>query len=202
MTLVLGLDLSLQATGVCLAGNGQIQVSTITTGTSSGHNRRRTILNTIAGLVTSREPDLVVIENLPPHTGKAGATTLIALAELHGIVKFWLEPRVPYTLVHVAHLKQYALGKGSGPGTSKDQVLLAVERRYGGLVQIFTNDEADALVLAAMALHSYGQPLAPVPATHMAGMRKVRWPDLETPPPDASRDLVPGGVTSQARSFQ
>lgn len=187
MTLVLGLDLSLQATGVCLAGHGRIQVSTITTGTSSGHSRRRTILNTIAGLVTGNRPDLVVIEDLPAHAGKASATSIVALAELHGIVKFWLHPRVPYTLVNVVHAKQYALGKGSGAGTSKDQVLLAVERRYGSLIQIFTNDEADALVLAAMALHNYGQPLAPVPVTHTAGMRKVRWPDLPTPGEVAAR---------------
>lgn len=197
---ILALDLSLTCTGVAVARPGQLQVSTITTGTARGHGRQRHILNTIAALLRQHQPDLVVIEDLPAHAGKASATTITALAELHGIVKFYIHPRCPYVLVNVVYAKTYALGKGSGKDTGKEQVLLAVERRYRHLVTITDNNTADAVVLAAMAMHRYGEPLAPVPATHRAAVPRVGWPHPlpVTPPADAGRDPVPAGVNQPA----
>lgn len=40
------------------------------------------------------------------------------------------------------------------------------------------NDEADALVLAAMAHRHLGHPIDELPKTHLAAMDKIRWPGL------------------------
>jgi crossover junction endodeoxyribonuclease RuvC len=190
VTRVLALDLSLTATGLAVADWEHVHTANIDPGRALGQDRLRLILINIAQIVRDARPDVVVIEDLPSHAGKAAGVTLLALAELHGIVKFWLHPRVPYALVNVTHLKLYALGKGSGANTGKEQVLLAVERRYGQLTQVRTNDEADALVLAAMALHHYDKPLIDVPKTHSIALTKVARPALPARP---GHPAAPGG---------
>jgi crossover junction endodeoxyribonuclease RuvC len=86
--------------------------------------------------------------------------------------------KIPCVVVSPSQLKTYALGKGSGKGTDKDWVLAAVVRRYLE-VAIAGNDEADALVLAAMAADHYGHPVVTVPETHRRALATVSWPDLE-----------------------
>jgi crossover junction endodeoxyribonuclease RuvC len=175
VTQVLALDLSLTATGLAVADWDTLATRTITTGSQRGHQRLRTILTDIAATIGTYRPDLVVVEAL--FAGQHAQTT-IALAELHGIVKFWLTPRVPLAVVETQHLKTYAVGRGGGAGTDKDAVLLAVERRYGALTTVANNNEADALVLAAMGLHHYDKPLVDVPKTHAAALCKVAGPAL------------------------
>lgn len=172
---IAGLDLSLVGTGIATQDGGTITTRTIDGRRLDGHKRLQTILTAVAEL---RHYDLVIIENLIVlHSG----TTTLRLAELHGLVKHWLWLRgIPYVLVNNVHVKQYALGKGSGAGTDKDAVLLAVERRYGLLAAVGDNNQADALVLLAMALDQYGTPLVAMPETHRRALAKVSgWPDLE-----------------------
>ena len=84
---------------------------------------------------------------------------------------------VPPTVV-----KKYATGKGGGPDSSKDQVLAAVIRRYPA-VDVTGNDEADALVLAAMGARWAGHPIDdPLPVLQTTAMAKVAWPDHEEVP--------------------
>lgn len=189
---IVALDLALTDTGVAVAdGTGSVDVHTVKTGNARGHQRRQTILNAVADLLTTTGPHVVVAEAL--FAGKY-PQTVIELAKLHGIVEFYLTPRVPLAYpVETQHLKTYAVGKGAGPGTDKDAVLLAVDRRYGHLVQVRNNNESDALVLLAMALHHYGTPLVDVPKTHAVALGRVDWPQLdghrpllETPPPSAA----------------
>lgn len=177
---VAGLDLSLTGTGIAMYDpdprrTSPVATKTVGTARLTGHPRLAEILQQVADL---RECELVVIEDV--WLGIKGDTAL-RLAELHGLVKHWLWLRcIPYVLVQPAQLKLYAVGKGGGKDAGKDQVLLAVERRYGGLTAVTDNNQADALVLLAMALEHYGAPLAPVPAAHVAALAKVDgWPVLE-----------------------
>lgn len=172
---IAGLDLSLTGTGIATLNAGDITTRTIDGKRLDGHRRLQTILTAVGEL---RDYNLVVVEN----TFVAGSgTTTLRLAELHGLVKHWLWLRnIPYVLVNNVHVKQYALGKGSGAGTDKDAVLLAVERRYGLLASVADNNQADALVLLAMALDHYGAPLVGMPETHRRALAKVQgWPDLK-----------------------
>lgn len=172
---IAGVDLSLVGTGIATYAGGDITTRTINGTRLNGHKRLQTILTAVGDL---RHYDLVVIEDL--FVGGSGTTTL-RLAELHGLVKHWLWLRgIPYVLVHNSVLKTYAVGKGGGVGTDKDAVLLAVERRYRHLASVGDNNQADALLLAAVALEHYGAPLADVPAAHKRSLAKVQgWPTLE-----------------------
>lgn len=70
---------------------------------------------------------------------------------------------------------KYATGKGNA---GKDAVLAAVIRRYDGVCLVGGNDEADALILAAMGARHLGHPIErdPLPAANLAAMDSVRWP--------------------------
>lgn len=176
---VAGLDLSLTGTAIATIAGGDITLRTIDGRRLEGHKRLQTILTAVSALL---HYDLVVVED--GFVANSGTTTR-RLAELHGLVKHWLWLRgIPYVLVNPTGVKTYALGKGSGSGTDKDAVILAVERRYGHLVTVGDNNQADALVLAAIALEHYGQPLAAVPETHKRALAKVvGWPALEAAGP-------------------
>lgn len=188
---VAALDLSLTGTGIAYYDSRGIDVSTVDTSRLAGHRRLNEILVAVAAL---RYCNVVVIEDV--FRGLKGDAS-IKLAGLHYLVRHWLWlSRIPYVLVTNAHLKLYAVGKGSGPGTDKDAVLLAVERRYGQLVTIADNNQADAFVLLAMALDHYGHPLAAVPATHRAALSKVGdyldgWPVLDAEPGAAIQTPAP-----------
>lgn len=86
---------------------------------------------------------------------------------------------IPVVEVSPSSVKVYATGKGGGPDASKDSVLAAVIRRYPA-VEVSGNDEADALVLAAMAARHLGFPVEPtLPQTHLRASLAVRWPITE-----------------------
>lgn len=72
-----------------------------------------------------------------------------------------------------SQLKVYATGDGRA---SKPAVRAAVQVRYG--ITCGTDDEADAAVLAAMALDAYGHPLVDVPLVCGRALRSVTWPVL------------------------
>lgn len=84
-----------------------------------------------------------------------------------------------------AHIKIYATGnggtaKGQGPeggAKAKQTVMSSAIYRYGQHVQITVDDEADAVVLAAMAARYMGSPIeSSLPETHLRAMDKVAWP--------------------------
>lgn len=182
---IVALDLSLRATGLAAThdGTGEARLSCRTvappkypSATQMNHRRVKDTIDAVIGAVrpATRKPDLVVIEWLPQFDGK-GDTSLRS-AELHGAIKHWLWSHdVRYVDVFPVHLKQYATGNGNA---KKSEVREAVTARYGGLLHIGTEDEADATCLLAMALHAYGQSLAPVNPTYGRALSAVKWPDL------------------------
>jgi Holliday junction resolvasome RuvABC endonuclease subunit len=67
---------------------------------------------------------------------------------------------------------KYASGKGNA---SKDTVLLAVAARYPS-VGVTDNNQADALVLAAMGARHLGHPVEEsLPVVNLSAMDAVRW---------------------------
>ena len=80
---------------------------------------------------------------------------------------------MPLVYVAPTTLKKYATGTGLG---GKDEVLLAAERALGHLCPVATNDQADALWLAAMGCHQYGHPLCPMPARNSTALSTPDWP--------------------------
>ncbi len=183
MIRVLGVDLSLAYTGLAygtVADDGAVRLavnrvrSKPPSGVSKGDELAATSLR-MRGIITeiwphARVADLLVIE-APAYssdTGKAHDRSglwwmLVARATAAGI---------PVAQVRSATLKVYATGAGRG---DKDEVLAQVVRRYPD-VDVRGNNEADALVLAAMGLHHLGHPYADLPHTHTRAMAAPAWP--------------------------
>lgn len=180
---VAALDLSLASTGIACThdSKGQPRLFARTVApprspskpTSMDHARVHKVFTAVRNTVLC-QPDLVVIEWLPQFEGHGDAS--LRLAELHGVVRHWLwGRRIPVADVRPTHLQMYATGKGRA---TKQEVREAVTGRYGGLLHIGTDDEADAVTLLAMGLHANGQPLADVPDANRKALAGTRWPDL------------------------
>lgn len=177
---VIGLDLSLASTGFAVYYNGAIAVDRIRVPARPNDHaqfrRIRLIASGVQDLVRGHggtgDADLVVVEGLAvasqtgQHLTRAGMWHLVMEAiDARGI---------PWAQVPPTTLKKYATGKGNA---GKDEVLAAVIRRFSD-IEVRGNDEADALVLAAMGADWLGEPMADMPAANRASLAKVAWPEL------------------------
>lgn len=171
---IVGLDLSLTSTGVASITDGDITVRRVQ---SKGRkdatlHERRDRLADLAAAITEHAQDatLVVIEG--PSFGQHRQSGQHDRAGLWWLVVDLLAEVTRVVEVPPASRSKYATGKGNA---SKDAVLAAVVRRYLA-VDVTGNDEADALILAAMGARHLGQPIDDMPLTHTAAMTKVAWP--------------------------
>lgn len=175
---VVGLDLSLTATGVA-AEDGPLVLSTSLRGMERLAWLQEEVWITSSTCLTDgcscdgyHPPDLVVLEGYAYGRLNQGHQ----LGELGGAVRLTLHREgVPFVDVPPACLKKYATGRGNA---GKEEVLAAAIRRlsYGG----HDHNEADALWLRAMAVDHYdcgGEPCL-VPASHRQALQKVEWPEL------------------------
>lgn len=170
---ILGLDLSLTSTGVAQYDPaGIVPYTTTRLKTPAkvlGHDRLEWLLARIHTVALGA--DYIIVEG--PAFGAKGS----AYHQLAGM--WWLVTHALWTMprrVAVAppsSIKRFATGKGNA---GKDEVLSAVVRRYpdfnGG------NDEADALVAAALVAEKFGCPIVAVPKTHLTALDGVEWADL------------------------
>lgn len=162
MKRVIGLDLSLAATGV---SDGLTFADVLKTKTR-GHERLSWLLSAISDYYTGA--DLVAIEG-PSYASNGGSAH--ERAGLWWMVTHHLATSgIPYMVVPPASRAKYATGKGNA---GKDQVLAAVIRRYVHL-PVDDNNAADAVILAAMGLEALGELLVVVPETHAAAMAGVK----------------------------
>jgi crossover junction endodeoxyribonuclease RuvC len=179
---VVALDLGLANAGIAVThdqvGQPRLSCRTISprkrpSPTVMDHARAKEIIDAVLAAVKC-EPDLVVVEK-PLQVAGQGDTS-VRLGEIHGAIKHFLFSRkITYVDVNLVHVKQYATGKGNA---KKDEILAATIARYGHLLHIHTDHEADAVSLLAQTLHAYGQPLAEVPDTHRRAIAGTRWPEL------------------------
>lgn len=173
---VIGLDLSLTATGVAIIEDDTITVRTITsnpTGDSVDDRVRRldkierAVMECMTG---ASEIDLIVIEG--PSFGQMRQSGEHVRAGLWWRIVSICTDTAPVVEVPPATLKKYATGKGNA---AKDAVLLATARRFPD-VDLRDNNQADALWLAAMGARHLEQPVDDVPQLNQTAMAAVRWP--------------------------
>lgn len=162
---VLGLDLSITATGVAYPDGRTHTVSTRRT----GDHRLLVIRGMVLDAVGHGHVDLAVIEDLPTHAHGAGVTGMV-----HGVVRAeLLSHDVPYVLVTPATLKKYACGKGNA---TKPDMRMALFQR--ATLDLRDDNQVDAWWLRAAGLDQLGEPVVQVPQSHRAALAKVAWPNL------------------------
>ncbi|MGX1909036.1 Holliday junction endonuclease [Streptomyces phaeochromogenes] len=169
---VIGLDLSLTATGIAYMDG---TTATIKTVQKDGDRRLLHIAEAIrwaAGegqgpMGTDVRPTLAVLEDLPKHAMAAGITGMV-----HGVARaILLELGIPYATVVPATLKAYATGKGSG---DKTPMAMAAYKRTG---QEFADDnQCDAAWLRWAGLDWLGVPEFELPKTQRERLAKAKWP--------------------------
>lgn len=176
---IVGLDLSLTSTGLAVVdphhGHAVDRIQTKPTdGTLAARTARlHLIVDSIHGWIAGGTADLVVIEGPALATRSAHTHDRSGLWWL--VVSRLLRNDYPVAIVPPSSRAKYATGKGNSP---KDAVLAAVIRRYPD-ADITGNDEADALILAAMGARALGYPVDELPKTHLDAMAKVAWPSTE-----------------------
>lgn len=184
MAIIIGIDPSLTGTGIARVDTDDRLVADVQTITSTGRKdatwpQRATRIDNLAQEIASLcqdelheiSADLVVLEAPSLGQQRQGGTL-----DRHGLwwgilarLTYW---GIPYACVAPAARAKYATGKGNA---SKDQVLLEVARRFPH-VPVTDNNQADALVLAAMGADHLGTPLVELPKAHREALDKVAWP--------------------------
>lgn len=136
---ILGLDLSLTATGWALVWDGSPRWGVIKS-KSREVKRLAEIRNGVLDILNQTQPSLAVIEGYSygSHQGMAG------LAELGGVIRLLLlDMAIPFIVVAPATNKKFATGKGNA---EKDLMLKRVFQHWGA--DMSNNNEADAFALA------------------------------------------------------
>lgn len=175
---IVGIDPSLSATGVAVVEDGdvsRIRVVGLKRSSDSIAGRLERI-NRISERVLCEAappwPDLAVIE--APAYGSRTGSQHDRSGLWFAIVGVFVEFGVPVVEVPPACRAKYATGRGNAP---KDEVLASVVRRLAHTVA--NNNEADALILAAMGSRWLDEPIDdPMPERHLHAMTRVRWPDV------------------------
>lgn len=175
---VIGLDLSLNATGVATPDR------TFTTGGKLPKDapdmlrceRIAAIRDVVYEAAYHAAPegrfgvaDLVVMEGFsfgsPQGATEAGGLGWAVRVALH-------EAGIPFAVVPPTTLKKYACGKGNA---DKTEMVVAARERLG--YDGHDNNIADALWLQAMGLERLWCPVVDLPAVHRAALDRVAWPE-------------------------
>lgn len=169
---VIGLDLSLTSTGVCLPDGTTYRIRTRD---KDGDRRLLHIRDSIRDDLADYRPHLAVIEDLPKHAMAAGIT-----AKVHGpVLCELLDAGVPYAYVAPATLKSYACDNGAA---DKRQMAAAAYLAAGAEFPGDLNaqgkggDMCDAWWLRAAGHDWAGAPLFDLPQGQRDRLCKARWP--------------------------
>jgi crossover junction endodeoxyribonuclease RuvC len=115
-------------------------------------------------------PRLICLEDMPYGARGAGTVDRTGLWWLV-VTKIRRRFYIPIILVNVSTVKIYATGRGNK--VDKDEVVLAIARRYRD-APITNNNEADAFTLAAIGKRLLGEPIEEsLPQTHLRAMDKL-----------------------------
>jgi crossover junction endodeoxyribonuclease RuvC len=169
MTAILALDLALNTTGVAVYRSTRPSTVVDTWHCSfTGDARLRWFRTAIDSAAT--RVDLVVIEGY----SYASKHQAHQVGEMGGVVRLALHDLgVPYVVLPPMVRAKLATGRGNA---GKAEVLAAAIRRLG--YDGHDDNEADALWLLEAALQHYGLSTVELPASHLAALAKVEWPEL------------------------
>jgi crossover junction endodeoxyribonuclease RuvC len=193
MTAVVGIDLSLTATGLCKVWVDEQDRLTAHGRTLATKGRRDDTLlaraERLDGIVDevtrfADDADLVVIEG-PAFTRQGGSNWDRAglwWAVIRDVMGFFGSR--PIAVVGPTVLKKWATSRGNA---DKAAVAVGVARLWD-FVEIESDNEADALGLASMGAQKVGLPV-PRRAHHAACLAKVEWP-VNLPVSDADRAAI------------
>ena len=170
MTHVLGIDPSLTSTGLCgveVTPEGVQHVSCrVVTSKPPADKSYEAIARRIDGIATTIRASVqgahtVVIE-APSFSSKVGHThsRYWLWGKIYDMCYWELDKNV--LVVNPRYRMKYVTGKGNA---QKDVVLSAAVRRWPE-VEFSGNDEADALILAAIGCRSIGMPIDEVPQSY------------------------------------
>lgn len=172
MPIVVGLDLSLTATGY--AGPDGTRLFTSTGHKGDTVRQRCDRLTGLAARINDAiesanpagaPPDLVVIE-APAFSRNVGS--MHDRSGLWWLVIAMLTDYVDVVEVTPTALKKYVTGKGVA---TKPDMRMAIFKRFG--VDIADDNEADAFALRAVGMDLLHHPLAPLPVTHRSALEKL-----------------------------
>lgn len=169
--IIVGIDASLNGTGLSRYVHGRHDASKHLKMKIKGHPRLEKIEDGVAQFVLEYGCDLAVIEGLSYGSFDAGG-------QIRGM--WWLithrlwEEGIPVGIVPPANRAKYATGNGKA---SKADVVAAVNSDLFPGVIAENDDIADATILACMGSRQFGQPLDMVPETNWDQIKKGQWPD-------------------------
>ena len=145
MPIIIGLDLSLCATGIAVINEkGDIIEKKLIVSTPKEENTPRLlkICLTIMEIINRHKPNLAILEG--PAFGVSKTISIFQLGELAGMTKEKLFiQNIPFRIVPPTVLKKFITGKGNAP---KDIVMLKIYKKYG--IEFEDNNLADAYALA------------------------------------------------------
>lgn len=169
---VVGLDLSMSASGVALPDG---TTRTIKTVASHGDRRLQLIADEISSVLGGAVNgigdgcDLVVMEEAPP--GLKG-DAIKAIHMVHGAVRLRLiDSRTPYALVNPTTLKLYATGN-----TGADKVAMGVAAYKRAAREFLDDNQCDAAWLRWAGLDRLGHPEFDLPKVQRTRLDKISWP--------------------------
>lgn len=171
---VAGIDLSITETGLVCTDGGEPPMGEsawreyLITTKSAGDLRLVEIDDMVFYALDRHRVQYALLEDLPTHAHAAGIT-----GKVHGVVRARLiRMGVPYGSVPPSNLKQYATGKGSGPGTNKAGMILQAYKRGDAS---FVNDNlCDAWWLWSMANDKFHIPNLAMPASNRKAIEKIK----------------------------
>lgn len=173
---VVGLDPSLTSFGVAVVGGGfPAMTGHVKSAGSRGASltdRHRRISDLVERVLQFVPGGAVVVIEGPSYASHSSGTWDRA-GLWHEVVRRLLGRDHEVVICPPTSRAKYATGKGNA---GKDAVLSAVVRRYPD-VEVGTNDEADALVMAMMGSRLIGRPLEEsLPQAHLAAMSGLEVP--------------------------
>lgn len=171
---VVGLDLSLTATGVAWLDGSTEVIGSKKKGMARLQELRDRIVDGYLLDGPDSDPDgtLVVVEGYAMGMGRNAQNH--AAGELGGVIRLALY-EAGYLVVDVppATLKKFATGKGNA---NKSEMLAAAIRRLG--YEGANDNEADALWLRTMGRVALGLVEASLPAVNLTALTKIDWPKV------------------------
>lgn len=176
----MGVDTSLTSTGIALVQDGRVEWTKAikSTGKRGDTLRQREarvygIVNQIRALIDRWEPALAVIES--PSFGSTHGSPHDRSGLWWGTVRALFNRNVEVAQVSPMQRAKYGTGMGN---SAKGAVHSEVKETYGrDDLPIVSNDEADAVLLAAMGSRHLGEIVEEyLTPAHLAAMTKTVWP--------------------------